>query len=112
MSMRRVRTYSAYILLLLFCCYYSGVSLFSHVHIINGATVIHSHLGGNSEHDHSESQHAVIELLSHFHSECAVDFNHAESPFFLLSELYIGYEAPTHLNEVHAVYKLRGPPQA
>ena len=64
-----VRKYSALILLVLFGCYYSGISMFSHVHIVNGSSVVHSHLGGTSEHSHSDSQYAVIDILSHFQTE-------------------------------------------
>ena len=110
--MKRVRTYSAFVLLVVFCCYYSGISMFSHVHIVNGSTVVHSHLGGTTEHDHSASQYAVIDILSHFESEGAVSFCNVESPFFLLSEFCIGYYEPSHLNEAHAVHTLRGPPVA
>ena len=110
--MRHIRTYSASFLLILFCCYYSGISMFSHVHIINGASVVHSHLGGTAEHDHTASQYAVIDILSHFQSEGAVTPCGTASPFFQLSESYTAYEEPSHLNEVHAVHTLRGPPAA
>lgn len=110
--MRRIREYSAVILLLLFGCYYSGISMFPHVHIVNGSSVVHSHLGGSAEHDHSESQIAVIDFLSHFHSEYAVDFSSVGLPFYLLSESCIGYVAPFCLKGVHPVISLRGPPAA
>lgn len=108
--MRRVRTYSALILLMVFCCYYSGISMFSHVHIVNGSSVVHSHLGGTAEHDHSASQYAVIDILSHFDTESAVSFCTVGSIFFQLSELCTGYYETSHLNEVQSVPALRGPP--
>ena len=110
--MRQMRKYSALILLVLFGCYYSGISMFSHVHIVNGSSLIHSHLGGGSEHNHSDSQYAVIDILSHFQSEGAVDFCLVGTPFFLLSEISTRYIAPSHLSGVCAVHSLRGPPQA
>ena len=110
--MRRFREYSAVILLLIFSCYYSGISMFSHVHITNGSSVVHSHLGGSSEHDHSESQYAVIDILSNFQSEYASGCSDVPSPFFQLSESYTAYEEPSYLNEVRAGYGLRGPPMA
>ena len=110
--MRRVREYSAVILLLIFSCYYSGISLFAHVHVVNGSSVIHSHLGGGSEHDHTDSQYAVIDILSHFQSECAVDFSTVGTPFFHLSESCTIYETPVVLSGVCAVVGLRGPPVA
>lgn len=110
--MRQLRKYSALILLVLFGCYYSGISMFSHVHIVNGSSLVHSHLGGSSEHNHSDSQYAVIDILSHFQSEGAVDSYHVGTPFFLLSENSTGYVAPSHLNSICAVHSLRGPPRA
>ena len=110
--MRRIREYSAVILLLIFSCYYSGISLFAHVHVVNGTSVVHSHLGGGSDHNHSDSQYAVIDILSHFQSECAVDFCSVGTPFFQLSESCIVYEAPFVLSGVRAVLGLRGPPMA
>lgn len=106
------RTYSAAFLLLLFCCYYSGISMFSHVHIMNGASVVHSHLGGNAEHEHSESQYAVIDILSHFQTEAAVDHHLTGSPFTYSSESFSEYQVPSFVNEDYSVYSLRGPPQA
>ena len=110
--MRRIREYSAVILLLIFSCYYSGISLFAHVHVVNGTSVVHSHLGGGSDHNHSDSQYAVIDILSHFQSECAVDFSTVGTPFFQLSESRTVYEMPFVPNGVCAVLALRGPPMA
>ena len=109
--MRRARTYPALLLLIIFCCYYCGISMFSHVHIVHGTSVAHSHLGGSAEHDHSDSQYAVIDILSNFQSEGAVHFCGSGSPYLLLSETRTAYEAPGHLTEVHMAYSHRGPPQ-
>ena len=111
-DMRQNRAHKALILLLIFCSYYAGISLFSHTHIANGSSVVHSHLGGSSEHNHSESQYAVIDILSNFQSETVVDPCCVSTPFFQLSEIFIGYEAPSFLSEVLPVRTLRGPPAA
>ena len=86
--------------------------MFSHVHIINGASVVHSHLGGTAEHEHSESQYAIIDILSHFQTEAAIDHYVVSSPFVQSSELSFEYQSPSYVNEVYSVYALRGPPQA
>ena len=109
--MTHKRTLSAVILLLLFSCYYSGISMFSHVHIVNGSSVVHSHLGGNAEHEHSESQYAIIDILSHFQTEAALDHYVVGSPFVNSSELFFEYQGPSYVNEAYSVYALRGPPQ-
>ena len=110
--MREFRKYSAVVLLMLFSCYYSGISLFSHTHIVHGSSVVHSHLGGGTEHDHSDSQYAVIDILSNFQSECATSFHCIGTPFIQLSESHIGYKAPAYKDGEHQAYSLRGPPQA
>ena len=110
--MQKLRTYAAVILVLLFSCYYSSISMFSHTHITNGSSVVHSHLGGSGEHNHSDAQFAVIDLLSYFQSEGAVLFHGLETPSVLLSESVTEYEAPSHLSEVRSAHTLRGPPQA
>ena len=101
----------ASLLLALFCCYFSGISLFSHVHIVHGGTVVHSHLGGNSDHNHSEGQYAVIDMLSLFQSEAAGDLLRISSPLFYSSEICIGYIAQDILNDATSLLSLRGPPQ-
>lgn len=107
-----VRKYSALILLVLFSCYYSGISMFSHVHLVNGSSVVHSHLGGTSEHSHNDSQYAVIDILSHFQTEATACFLGSNAPFFLLSESGTKYVLQSHPCDVTFVHSLRGPPQA
>ena len=76
-------------LLLIFGSYYAGVSMFAHTHIVHGSSVVHSHLGGDADHDHSDGQYAVIDLLSSFQSECAEYTFNLENPFFTLSDFII-----------------------
>ena len=107
-----IRKYSAAVLLLIFSCYYCGISMFSHTHISNGSSIVHSHLGGSSEHSHSDEQIAIIDILSNFQSEGAVCFHGLETPSIQLSESHTEYEAPLYLSQAHSVHTLRGPPQA
>ena len=110
--MKSIRTYSAYLLLILFSCYYSSISLFSHAHIVGGVSVVHSHLGGDSDHNHSDSQYAVIDILSQFQSESAAGSCNAVSPFYLISEICTAYREAAHVCPVQNTNILRGPPQA
>ena len=111
-GMRHLRTYCAVILLALFSCYYAGISLFFHTHIVNGSTVVHSHLGGSADHNHSDSQYAVIDILSTFQSEGVVECDVCPTPFFLLSDSCHEYQAPSVPGESVQALTLRGPPQA
>ena len=110
--MRQLRAYCAVVLLALFSCYYAGISLFFHTHIVNGSTVVHSHLGGGADHNHSDSQYAVIDILSNFQSEGVSDNIVCPTPFFLLSESGHEYQAPAILGASVLALTLRGPPQA
>ena len=107
-----IRKYSAAVLLLIFSCYYCGISMFSHTHISNGSSIVHSHLGGSSEHSHSDEQIAIIDILSNFQSEGAVCYHGLETPSIQLSESSTEYEAQLYLSQALSVLTLRGPPQA
>lgn len=112
LNVKNISTYTALGLLLIFCTYYAGISMFAHTHIAGGSSIVHSHLGGGTDHDHSDSQYAVIDILSHFQSESYDCSNDVSSPFFLLSESYTAYVAPSCLNEDLHGLSLRGPPVA
>ena len=99
-------------MLVLFICYYCGISMFQHTHISNGSSVVHSHLGGCSQHDHSQEQIAVIDILSTFQSECAPAPFSMDTPCILLEASCTIYDETPHLHGVHSVHSLRGPPQA
>ena len=110
-TIRNLRAYTALLMLLIFSCYYSGISLFSHVHIVNGASVIHSHWDGGSAHEHSDNQYAVIDLLSNFQSEGAVAFNSVATPLPVqLSDSFANYTAPLYKDAALSLSTLRGPP--
>ena len=59
-------------LLVLFLGYYGSITLFTHSHIINGVTIVHSHPfnsdngDGTTKLPHSEKQLFLIQLLSEF----------------------------------------------
>lgn len=61
-----------YFLLILFLGYYGSITLFTHCHIINGVTIVHSHPfnsdngTGSTNVPHSEKQLLLIQLLSVF----------------------------------------------
>ena len=109
--MRKIRSYSAFFLLLIFLCYYSSIRFFSHVHIVNGNSIVHSHLGGSSDHNHSDSEYTVIDILSQFQSDSITDYNHTESPFLLLSEITIGDDQSALVTARFDRCTRRGPPQ-
>ena len=109
--MRYIKTYTTLFLMVVFCSYYAGISMFSHTHIANGSSIVHSHLGGGTEHQHEDSQYAVIDILSNFQSETVTAFQGPGTPLQTISEPYAVAEAPDYLSQVHTAFKHRGPPQ-
>ena len=107
-----LRKHIGVLLMLVFCSYYAGINLFSHTHISNGSPIVHSHLGGSSEHDHSDGQYVAIDILSNFQSEQAVDYLSISAPFIQSCELCIGYAASAVTGRTISAHTLRGPPQA
>ena len=104
-------------LLVLFLGYYGSITLFTHSHIINGVTIVHSHPfnydngDGTTKLPHSEKQLFLIQLLSEFLTTAAsISF----AVFVLRSLLYKipiiltqdGYAGPGG----HCSYSLRAPP--
>lgn len=49
-------------MLLLFVGYYADVHFFAHAHIINGVTIVHSHVHNQHHHDTNEGGHTTSEL--------------------------------------------------
>lgn len=109
--MRYIKTYTAFFLIVVFCSYYAGISMFSHTHIANGSSIVHSHLGGNAEHNHCDSQYVVIDILSNFQSETAATFQSTGSLFQTTYESYAAPKVQEYLSQVHVAFNHRGPPQ-
>ena len=61
-------------LLALFLSYYGSITFFSHYHVVNGVTIVHSHFfcghadtDGKADHTHSPKEADINCLLNHFH---------------------------------------------
>lgn len=107
--MRRKRMYWAIGLLMLFVSYQASVVSFTHVHIINGVTIVHSH-PFTSEHQHSGSQCFQLELLSHFLS-LELEMTIAEAPDYRWVLIIEGVpENETYSGEYFNIPSLRAPP--
>jgi len=69
--MFKITKITASFFIVLFVSYYGSAVLFSHTHIINGATIVHSHFHTDSHHDttsggHTEHCITLIAQISHF----------------------------------------------
>ena len=67
--MKHFKVYISLLLFSLFTAYQVSITMFTHVHYVNGVLVVHSHpYGSKSEHTHSQSEVLVIDRLSDYHT--------------------------------------------
>ncbi|MDR2232873.1 MAG: hypothetical protein LBE56_07095 [Tannerella sp.] len=69
-GLHHIKKTLSFLLITLFLSYYAGTTFFSHSHVINGATIIHSHPHAESHHDtaggnHTEHSITLIAQISH-----------------------------------------------
>lgn len=108
--LRKLTRTCAAMFLTIFMVYYAIVAVYTHVHIVNGVMVVHSH-PFSDEHNHTAQQTLVLHYASEFISL------EAGSPFVLedplISESYFPYniysEAHTVSFMMQGMY-LRAPP--
>ena len=59
MDIKRYKFFPIF-LLTLFLAYQASVTMFSHVHYVNGVMIIHSHPNQDQDHTHTEAQILTI----------------------------------------------------
>lgn len=96
-------------LLVLFTGYQASVMSFTHIHIINGVTIAHSHPFAG-QHQHSAGQYIQLAHLSHFLSLGAdfVEVHRPRCPLFCILEVIPA--VPLHDGSCFAIPSLRAPP--
>jgi|WetSurMetagenome_2_1015567.scaffolds.fasta_scaffold201640_2 hypothetical protein len=106
-----------FLLLILFLGYYSSITFFTHSHIINGVTIVHSHpfnsdRGGHpSNSPHSEKQLFVIQLLSEFFTTAVAISIAALVLRSLLNEIPVKSTEDGYAEAgCYCTYSLRAPP--
>lgn len=55
-------------LLALFATFQVGITMFSHVHYVNGVMIVHSHPSKDKHHTHTEGQIVSIAQAASFHT--------------------------------------------
>ena len=53
-------------LLVLFLAFQMSISMFSHIHYVNGIMMVHSHPSTDNEHTHTEGQILTLAHVSHW----------------------------------------------
>ena len=107
---RQSRALKALWLLVLFVVYQWAVLGFTHTHIINGVTLVHSH-PFTGTHDHQAGNYIQLALLSHFLTTevCEVTMQRTQLP--LLATLEVLSAVPMHSGIHLTLPLLRAPPQ-
>ena len=105
------------ILLVLFVSYYANITFFSHAHIINGVTIVHSHFhtgfdnSQHPQHQHSTADIQLIAVISQLNIESLPFQISVEDPLpqHVDKEL-VPLVANPYLVDFEGEYQLRAPP--
>ena len=108
--MKRFRKISSVLLLVLYATFFASTNLCVHSHDVEGVHIVHSHLGGGSQHSHTASQLQTINYLGCERFVAAEALASVAGPCLLFCE---DFESPlreaviTFSGESHS---LRAPP--
>ena len=101
-----------YFLPILFVSYLAGITFFTHMHVVNGVTIVHSHpFKKGAAHSHSTVELQLIHFLSHWTTDGTTAFATLSLfiPFLLC--LLLRQAQPIHWHSpYHGVASLRAPP--
>lgn len=103
------RVLSSLLLLALFMVYQVSITMFTHVHYINGVMIVHSH-PNKGKHDHSKTAIVVIDRLSVFQTLEADVPVKIEPECPLLCKVEVLVEIPVRTGRPWQVVFLRAPP--
>ncbi len=108
--------YLSALFLVLFLSYYAGITFFRHSHILNGATIIHSHFYNddhrNSESGgHTDSQITLFAKISSFLSLSGKSF-FIDTPSFIYLTIFPVDKTQKIETGEHYSISTRGPPAA
>lgn len=97
-------------MLLLFIIYQVGITSFVHVHLVNGVTVVHSHLTVDNEHEHTENQVASIDCNCHYVCSEIPELISISAPTMTLSPIDYAEALVGVVKSEVSIFCLRGPP--
>ena len=109
----RLQTYLRWILPVIFILYLGEIVSFTHVHIVNGVTIVHSHPSQNKDGQHKHS----LQELQLFHSLSTIVVEDGAVTIFSLFDFIPSFlqEIETQVSDVlrkicFIAYFLRAPP--
>ncbi|MDD4515550.1 hypothetical protein [Massilibacteroides sp.] len=107
--------YMKFALPVLFILYMGGIISFTHVHIINGVTIVHSHPysknADGSEHEHTGTELQLLHQLSTIQQVGSCLFDYTINPYTTYA-VTINNEPVfhTHISKINKAVQLRAPP--
>jgi len=113
--LQRVKRLIGVALLVIFALYYANITLFYHGHVINGVTIVHSHLHGKAHAQngtHTVSELTLISALSTFHSCVAALFFIGLAVFLSLAGVFASVPERKIALRPAIYFSLRAPPAA
>ena len=97
-------------LLTLFLAYQASITMFAHVHYVNGVMIVHSHPATDSEHTHTQSQILTLAQVSEWAGTEPVFVTLAEVSLSVFDTLECERVSRT-LSDIHShCISLRAPP--
>jgi hypothetical protein len=105
----------AQLLVVIFAFYYANICFFYHSHVINGATIVHSHIYNKSHTQigaHGESEITLISALSVFQSLHVAVCLTGMGLFLLFQALVLPFWGRRIIPNPVACVSLRAPPAA
>ena len=109
---RLVLNITRYFLPILFISYLASITFFTHVHVVNGVTIVHSHpFKKDSPHSHTTVEFQLIHLLNHVVTTGAgIFFLSLQFIACLLYTLSWRPDRAGYCSSVVGVVSLRAPP--
>ena len=99
-----------FLLLTLFVTYQASITLFAHMHYVNGVMIVHSHPSSDSEHTHTESQIVTLAQVSEWSGTEPVFVTLAEVCLSVFDTLECERKSKTFLDLYSQCISLRAPP--
>ena len=107
---KRVHHIICVLMLSIFVSYWSGITLFGHLHEVDGASIVHSHPGAQA-HEHSKAGfftiNAISQLISDDASLCTTELANV---YCNISEVYTHYLDLFKAEPLRGFVSLRAPP--
>ncbi len=102
----------AFVGVLLFVAYMAGITLFTHSHVVNGVTIVHSHpFSKDAQHQHTTSEYQLLDILCHTTAtDSGINPDCVFKSETLLQILYTTVLPTVPATETFGILSLRAPP--